>query len=258
MEAGQPREGGPVVLSDQRGQLLARPHDVRMHVSRTPCVIGNANNLMTDSHVLNRFFWHAIMAFFIWAWVVRDRDVGMLQRQVPLAFALASLVSAGVTVIPIRNHNLGLWPHRYGYDAESKHRNLNPSHTDTPPPLPSDCFVRKSWWGPHQPTTGVMLDRMILLPLSWLAILVFNVWSIIHLRGETGRFLTLTSIKRLQLRLVLITVTFIVIWVLMSIPLYANTRTFALELSVKWAFSIGFVDAMIYGTWSQNPRHRFQ
>lgn len=46
---------------------------------------------------------------------------------------------------------------------------------------------------------------------------------------------------------VLITISFFVIWVLMSIPLYANVRTFDLELAVKWAFGIGFVDSMIYG-----------
>lgn len=45
----------------------------------------------------------------------------------------------------------------------------------------------------------------------------------------------------------MITVAFLVIWIANSIPLYADTRTFALELSVKWAFAIGFVDAMIYG-----------
>lgn len=97
----------------------------------------------------------------------------------------------------------------------------------------SDCFVRKSWWGPHTLATGVMLDRMILMPLCWLAILVFNAWTVVYLRGETGRFMALTSVKRLQLRLVLITAAFIVIWGLMSIPLYANNRTFALEFGVK-------------------------
>lgn len=168
------------------------------------------------------YFWHAAMAYFIWAWVVRDRDVDLLRGQIRWAFAVVAFVSAVATAFPIYNKNLGLWPH-------------------------SDCFVRNSWWGPHTPATGVLIDRMILMPLSWLVILVFNTWIIVRLRSETGRFMVISSVKRLQLRLVLITVAFIVVWVMMSIPLYSNTRTFALELSVKWAFGIGFIDAMIYG-----------
>lgn len=63
------------------------------------------------------YFWHAIMAYFIWAWVVRNRDVGALQRQIPWSFALAATISACVTAIPVHNHNLGLWPHRYACTA---------------------------------------------------------------------------------------------------------------------------------------------
>lgn len=74
---------------------------------------------------------------------------------------------------------------------------------------------------------------MIFMPFSWVVIFVFNMWTIIHLRRETGHFMALTSVKRLQLRLLLITATFLVLWVLMSIPLYANNRTFALEICVK-------------------------
>ena len=96
--------------------------------------------------------------------------------------------------------------------------------------------MRESWWGPGKPATGVLLDRMILMPMSWVVILFFNTWTIIHLRGETGHIMTLTSIKRLQLRLVLLTAAFIVIWVLISIPLYADKRTFALEICVKVSY----------------------
>lgn len=77
---------------------------------------------------------------------------------------------------------------------------------------------------------------MVLMPISWVVILIFNMWTIIHLRGETGHFMTLTSVKWLQLRLLLITAAFIVIWVLMSIPLYTNKRTFALEICVKVSY----------------------
>jgi hypothetical protein len=168
------------------------------------------------------FFWHAIMAYLIWAWVVRERDVDVLQSRIPVAFVTTSLLCAGLTILPIYHKNFGLWPH-------------------------SDCFVRESWWGPHKPATGVMIDRMILLPLSWLAILVFNTWTVIHLRGEMQRFLVLTSVRRLQMRLVVITAAFVLIWALMSIPIYLNKRNFALEFTVKWAFAIGFIDAMIYG-----------
>lgn len=117
------------------------------------------------------------MAYFIWAWVVRQRDVDVLQSQIPVAFGVAALVAASVESFAIYNKNMGLWPH-------------------------SDCFVRESWWGPGRPATSIMLDRMILMPLCWLAILIFNGWTIIHLRGETRRILRSLSVKRLQMRLV--------------------------------------------------------
>ncbi len=154
------------------------------------------------------FLWHAIMAYFIWAWVVRGKDVGVLQKQILWAFVTASLASAIVTLFPALNHNLGLWPH-------------------------SDCFVRNSWSGSHFPAIGVMIDRFVLLPLSWLAIFAFNTWTVVHLRRQTQRLLALPSVKRLQLRLVSITAAFTVIWAMMSIPLYLNTRTFPLEVSSR-------------------------
>lgn len=48
----------------------------------------------------------------------------------------------------------------------------------------------------------IQIDRMIMLPMSWAAILFFNASSFLHLRGEMQRFLRLSSIKRLQMRLV--------------------------------------------------------
>lgn len=116
------------------------------------------------------------MAYFIWAWVVRQRDVDVLQSQIPWAFVVNGMVAGSIVVVSIYNRNLGLWPH-------------------------SDCFVRQSWYG-RKPATNLLLDRMILMPLCWFAILVFNGWTIIHLRGEARRILRSTSVKRLQMRLV--------------------------------------------------------
>ena len=97
------------------------------------------------------FFWHAIMAYFIWAWVVRERDVGTLQSRIPLVFGLAAAVSAGVTVIPIYNNNLGLWPHRYARtihrDCCKPHKQKHPqptdqlSATDRPTDQPATCHT---------------------------------------------------------------------------------------------------------------------
>lgn len=69
------------------------------------------NTLQHSDPIL--YFWHAIMAYFIWAWVVRNRDLGALQGQIPWAFALSAIIAACLTAVPAFNRNLGLWPHRY-------------------------------------------------------------------------------------------------------------------------------------------------
>lgn len=168
------------------------------------------------------FLTHVSMAYFIWAWVVRKREVGVLQSQVPWAFAGTVLLSAGLTMVPIYNRNLGLWSY-------------------------ADCFVRRSGFDPRRPAPGIIADRWVVLPLSWLAVLVLNGWTIYRLRRETRRLYELSSVKRLQLRLMLITVAFSVLWLAYLLSSYIKRRTFALEFWTKWAFGIGFVDAMVYG-----------
>lgn len=88
---------------------------------------------------------------------------------------------------------------------------------------------------------------MIVLPVSWLVILVLNTWTILRLRRETRRLYILSSIKHVQICLVIITLSYIVIWAAYSATFFVKRRTFALELGAKWAFGIGFIDAMVYG-----------
>jgi hypothetical protein len=95
---------------------------------------------------------------------------------------------------------------------------------------------------------GVLLDRMVILPLCWLGVVILNCSTIRYLRRDPLHFHGAgRSIKRLQVRLVLIITIFALLWTLQSIALYFGTRTFALEFAIKWAFGVGFVDALIYG-----------
>jgi len=106
--------------------------------------------------------------------------------------------------VPIVHSNLGLWPH-------------------------SDCFVRQSWKTSREPMLGVLLDRMIILPLCWFIMVVYNCSTVDYSRRKSlQQYGGVHSIKRLQVRLVLITTVFAVMWTLQSIPLYLDRRTFAL------------------------------
>lgn len=168
------------------------------------------------------FCWHFVIACMIWLWIVRGKQVEVLQRYIPCVFTGAAVASAVATAVPILNHNLGLWSE-------------------------SECFVRRAWSGPNTPAPGLLIDRMVLLPGFWLAILVFNFSTVRRLRAETQRFYAVSSVKRLQLRLVLITFAFVLIWIPYSIPFYLKKRSFELELAVKWGYGIGFIDATIFG-----------
>lgn len=41
-----------------------------------------------------------VVAYFLWAWIVRNRSLDVLQRQVPWAFGAVALFSAGLKVSP--------------------------------------------------------------------------------------------------------------------------------------------------------------
>lgn len=169
------------------------------------------------------FTWHGVMAFLIWEWIVRQKDMDLLTRRLCYLFPTCVVLTAAMTTVPVVHSNLGLWPH-------------------------SDCFIRRSWKTSHEPMLGVLLDRMVILPLCWLVVVVLNCSTVHFLRKESlQQYGGVHSIMRLQMRLVLITTVFALVWILQSIPLYLDRRTFALELSTKWAFGIGFVDALIFG-----------
>ena len=169
------------------------------------------------------FTWHTSMAYFIWAWIVRRRDVNMLLCRLWHALAVCMVLSALVIVAPIVNKNLGLYDH-------------------------TGCYVRHTWSEvSHQYMLGVMLNRMVILPSCWLLILVLNIWTVQHLRMESRRYCALSSVRNLQVRLLVLTTIFPVVWFLQYLPLYMRKRTLALELGFRWAYGIGFCDALIFG-----------
>lgn len=164
------------------------------------------------------FMWHGVMAYVIWAWIVHQKDMAVLTRRLWYLLPACSTVAAFLTLVPVINGNLGLWPN-------------------------SDCFVRQSWKTPHEPMLGVLLNRMVVLPVCWLVVVILNCSTVRYLRREPLQYYgAVHSIKRLQVRLVLITTVFALMWTLQSVPLYLDQRTFALDLATTWAFGIGFVD----------------
>jgi hypothetical protein len=181
------------------------------------------NAILSYSLDIMIFSWHAVMAFCIWEWIVRRKDMDLLKRRLCYLLPTCMVLAAAMTTLPIVHKNLGLWPH-------------------------SDCFIQQSWKTPHEPMLGILLNRMIILPLCWLVVVALNCSTVYYLRRESlQQYGGVHSIKRLQVRLVLITTVFALVWTLQSVPLYLDRRTFALEFSTKWAFGIGFVDALIYG-----------
>lgn len=178
------------------------------------------------------FTWHSVIAFLIWKWVVRQQGMAFLTRCLWYLLPACMLVAAVITAVPIAQDELGYWPH-------------------------SDCFVRRSWKARHEPTLGILLNRMIVLPLCWLLVVVLNCSTVYYLRKEfSQQYSPVHSIKRLQVQLVFITTVFAVMWTVQSIPLYLDQRTFALEFATKWVFGIGFVDALIYG-WPTSLKYIF-
>ena len=168
------------------------------------------------------FLWHTVMSFTVWAWLVRQTEAGLLVRR--LGHALAGCIAASVliSVAPIVHGNLGLWDH-------------------------NRCFVRRAWQGPgHTPLLGILLNRMVLLPLCGTTIIVLNGWTVHHLRKEAIRYHALESVKRLQTRLLIMTTTFVIMWTMQSIPIYIDKNSYALEWTMQWAFGVGLMDALVF------------
>jgi len=89
-----------------------------------------------------------------------------------------------LTLVPVFEQTLGLTPH-------------------------SHCFLTTLWNKNGHPTAAYMLNRWIVLPICWFAVVGFNCATIYVLKKE-ARFLLLSA-QRLQLRLLLVTISFCVL-----------------------------------------------
>lgn len=126
-----------------------------------------------ENRYLMVFLLHLIMAYFTWAWIVKQHDVDHLSRQFIFSCFIAAIFSSLITIVPILNGNLGLWPH-------------------------GSCFIRKAWLSKHQPSVDILLARFIILPICWVGVVVLNCYTMLYLRHESRRYYALGSIKRLQ------------------------------------------------------------
>jgi hypothetical protein len=118
------------------------------------------------------FLYHAAIAYLIKAWV-RGEDLGLLHRRFVCCLVGCLCASAVLTAVPVSEQNLGLWPH-------------------------SDCFVRRSWVSSRRPSNAILVDRMLLLPASWLFIVVQNATTIYRLRKDYSRTQLSSSGRPLQ------------------------------------------------------------
>jgi hypothetical protein len=150
--------------------------------------------------------WHAVIAWKVWSWVYRHQPVYVLCRNLIYMTLVVVTVATGVTMVPVFERTLGLTPH-------------------------SHCFLTTFWKKDGHPTAGYMLDRWVLLPICWFAVAGFNCATIYVLKKE-ARFLPLSA-QRLQLRLLLVTISFCVLWGLMAVPSYLYVRTFAADFLLR-------------------------
>lgn len=150
--------------------------------------------------------WHAVIAWKVWSWVYRRQPVFVLCRNLIYMVVAIVVLATGLTFVPIFEKTLGLTPH-------------------------SHCFLTTFWQKDGHPTAAYMLDRWILLPICWFAVVGFNCSTIYVLKKE-ARHLPLSA-RRLQLRLLLVTISFCVLWGLMAVPSYLHIRTFAAEFLLR-------------------------
>lgn len=93
----------------------------------------------------------------------------------------------------------------------------------------SHCFLT-----PPQPRHwhwSRIVNRIFLLYGAGLIVIIFNTWTIRLLRGQSYRWAL--STRRLQVRLILVTIIFIFLWVLLEIPYYIYESNFATELAFR-------------------------
>lgn len=148
--------------------------------------------------------WHAVLAWKIWSWIYRRQPVYRLQRILGYSFWACLAVATALTAVPVAQRSIGLTPH-------------------------ANCFLSSLYLRHHKPSLSFVLDRWIVLPICWLVVLLFNSWSIYVLRTET-RYL---SAKRLQTRLLLVTISFSVLWGLMMAPLYMEVPSFQVDFWLR-------------------------
>ena len=82
------------------------------------------------------YSWHAVIAYFMWSWVVRKAPVASLNRQVPCLLVASVALSSLATLAPISERNLGLRPH-------------------------NNCWLRKVWKTETEPMVSTLIQRMV-------------------------------------------------------------------------------------------------
>lgn len=158
--------------------------------------------------------WHAVVACKVWCWVYRRQPVYVLCRNLIYMVVAAVLLATGLTLVPILERTIDLTPH-------------------------SHCFLTTFWKKDGHPTAAFMLDRWVVLPICWFAVAGFNLSTIYVLKREAQHLPV--SVYRLELRLLLVTISFCVLWGLMAVPPYLFVGTFAADFLLRVRARRGWV-----------------
>ena len=182
---------------------LPNPGTLNLGVAMKWCAPLGAISYWLD---LMNSLWHAVVAWKVWSWVYLHQPVYVLCRNLIYMAGAVLILATGLTLVPVFEQTLGLSPH-------------------------SHCFLTTLWKKDGHPTAAYMLNRWIVLPICWFAVVGFNCATIYVLKKE-ARFLPLSA-QRLQLRLLLVTISFCVLWGLMAVPSYLFVRTFAADFLLR-------------------------